>query len=801
MNADKLLKALCDKGLQVKRDSIPTGKIDTYRDRLELELNLICDLQYQDYFLIVQDIVRWAKKSGILCSPGRGSVGGSLLAYLLDITTVDPIRWGLYFERFMNRERSAFDPPDIDLDFQATRRAEVKDYITDRYGEANVCSIGTHSYAYASNTIKDVAKAMGLDYQELNRVTAHKLYNKTLTQAYEGGKELEVESFQKWVDSSGKNRKCYDVACRLEGMVRHYGVHAAGVIIAPDGLAGNVPLTIKDGVVNTQWHMDHLQKLGYLKIDILGLSTLDVLQSTIEQIPDGLDLTKIPLDDSEVLGIFSRGETVGAFQFETKHSSEIMSRLGADTFEDIVVANTISRPAAIDAKVDDAGKVSVCDSYINRKHGEEQVTYPHESLEGVLSHTYGYPIYQESLMSMFAEASGHECTLTDAEVLRGIMKKVDKPAIMEYQNRFIHGAVNRVGATQEQAENMWEMIQASSRYTFNKSHAVAYSMISYYCMYLKHYYPVEFMAACMTHQGGDDKYPMLFAECDRLGVEVKPVDINKSKQDFTVDGGVIYCGFNMLKGVGEAAAKAIVENQPYDSPEHFEDKVEKRKANKRVREVLDKAGVWGKPSKLDEYVEMYGGYIFGDMPDWDLKTLPRCRKCGLCNGRKRVVTASGNDRAKVMIVGEAPGYSEDEKGRPFVGQSGDILRREWLPKAGLHLRDCYITNIVKCIPRNGARGVRKPTPTEQKICSIWLEKEIEMVEPDVIVAIGGTALGVMSDEKSILKNNGKEFSVITPHRRYDEIKGFALVHPAYLIRGNKVDMDEPLGALGELVNG
>ena len=349
-------------------------------------------------------------------------------------------------------------------------------------------------------------------------------------------------------------------------------------------------------------------------------------------------------------------------------------------------------------------------------------------------------------------------------------------------------------ATKKQADEMWDMIEASGRYTYNKAQRTAYSMISNFCMYLKKYHPVGYMAGCFNHSSNDDKLSQFFSECKRLVVKVNPVDHNKFKAGFSVtDNGELYCGFGMLKGVGEVAADAIVENQPYEDVGDFEKKVDKRKANKRVREQMKRAGVFGESENFTDYVEAYNGFIFGDLPDWRISGLSRCRKCNLCQGRTQVVLGSGNDEAEIMIVGEAPGYSEDKRGRPFVGRGGEILRKDWLPKINLHpARDCYITNIVKCIPRQGDRAVRKPTEVEKRICGVWLEKEMQIVKPKILIAVGGSALGAVSEQKSILRTHGKFFDVVTPHNRHPEIKGFALVHPAYILRGNKVDMDKAL---------
>ena len=786
MNNVDFLYKLGMKGFEKRRGYIPNNKIDEYIARFKLEHDLICSLHFEDYFLLVWDIVRWAREGGIMVAPGRGSVGGSLLSYLIEITSVDPIKHDLLFERFMNKERSSFDPPDVDLDFQASRRQEVKDYIVDKYGSDRVCSIGTHSVAYASNSIKDVAKVLGLNHQELNKAIARKLYDMTLQEGYD-----QVDSLKAWVDKDENNLKCFEIASKLEGMVRHLGVHAAGVIIAPKQLAGHVPTIQKDGVISTQWDMEHLQECGYLKVDILGLTTLDTISQTLESIPDDIDLLKLDLNDKKVLDLFSDGETTGIFQFEKPHLKKVMSQLSADNFEDLVVATTICRPASFD--------IGITDSYIKRKHGKEEISFPHSSLEELLQNTMGYPIYQESIMKMSNLGSGGELTTTDAEVIRDCIKHFRHDEIAKYKNRFIIGARKNLKASRGEASDMWNVIQASSGYTFNKSHAVAYSIIGYICGYLKKYYPMEFMAACLS-QSDDDRFPSLLRECKKLRVEVNPVHINHSKQNFVVKNGKIYCGFSMIKSVGEVAADEIVNKQPFRSREDFEDKVEKRKCNIRVKKKLEEAGAFGEVGDYGEYLKIYGGMAMGELPDWDFGELPSCTKCELYKNRRRVVCGSGSMTAQVMFVGEAPGFTEDERGKPFVGQAGRLLRRQWIPVLGIGVKDVYITNIVKCLPPVKNNRVGKPTEEEQNVCSVWLEKEIAMVKPKIVVAVGGFALKMLSREMSIMKTHGETFEVITPHNVHENITGFALIHPAYTLRNPEFQVDEALISLKKLLH-
>ena len=760
---------------------------EEYEDRLNLEFDLIDGSGYTDYFLIIWDIMRWSRENGIMTGPGRGSVGGSLLAYLLQITTVDPMRFDLLFERFMNPARAKFDPPDVDLDFQTSRRGEVKEYIIEKYGENHVASIGTRSFAYASNSIKDVAKIMDLNFQELNNATSNRL-GESLEKAYE-----EVDTFQKWVDKTPANRKCFETAKRIEGMIRHRGVHPGGIVIAPVPIANLVPLSQNKEVIATQWDMDEVQKRGLLKIDVLASVILDVIHDTVKGFHrfDPSSLEWIPLDDKDVLDKFNTTNNVGIFQFEANHLNEVVKKMTVEKFDDLVIATTICRPGCT--------SIGVTDSFVRRRAGKEEVEYPHPSVGGLLKDTQGYPIYQELIMKLSSEGSGGELTTADAESIRYAIKHKDEEAMNAFEKRFIGGALSNLNATEEQARGMWEMIQASSGYSFNKSHAVAYSLISYQCQYFKHHYPTEFMCASLRHAKDSKGVAVLLNECKRMGIEVEPVGINESKQSFCVQDGKIFCGFSMVKNVGDKAADEIVENQPFSGIEEFKEKVNKRIVNKRIRENLDKAGAFGVVENFSDYLEMYGNVLVGGLPDWDLDNkLPNCRECGLCESRFQVVKGNGNQKADVMIIGEAPGQTEDRRGIPFVGQSGKMLRHEWLPAVGLDANDCYISNVVKCIPLDDKSKIRPPTDEEKAVCSIWLDLEIQRVKPKVIIALGGQALDALSSHGGITKMNGKSFEVQTIHNYHAGVTGFALFHPAYILR-NHSDMTPTLKKLEALI--
>ncbi len=787
-NKEKFLWDLCLSGMEGKKQYFVDDK-KIYWRRLVGEYRLVTSLGYTDYFLIIWDIVRWAKEQGIMVSPARGSVAASLLAFVAGITDVDPIRFDLMFERFLNPVRAKFDPPDIDLDFQASRRDEIKGYIIEKYGRDRVCDIGSHSRAYASGTIKDVAKVMDLDFHSLNAAIAHKLYDITLEDAFDT-----VDSFREWVSRSYEHERCYDIACRLEGLIRHRSVHPSGVVIAPGPIEDYVPIIKIKNTVATQWKDTHVGRSGILKIDILGLNTLDVLRNTMDLTNKEIGILDLPLEDVDTLGVFNDGETVGIFQFDAYHQRNIVKRLGVDGFDDIVLASAISRPGS--------SRTGIADSVIERKHGREKITYPHKLVEPILRDTYGYPIYQELVMKM-AHVVGN-IPLTDTEIMRDAIKHFKHDVMAQYRLRFIRGAGNN-GVNRQTAGRMWEWIQGSSGYGFNKAHATAYSLISYWCSYLKTHYPLEFMTACLSNaSGGSGKSIEMIGEARRLGIEVKPANINKSGVSFTIDGDSIIAGLTAIKYVGDKAAVHIIDNRPYRNLQHFEDAISGKQCNKRVVESLHKAGAFNNGTKPRDILEYYGCWM-GDLNSLNLKEgLPQCQMCELRDNRFKVVTGYGDPDAEIMFVGEAPGHQENIRGKPFVGSSGKELTNNWLPRIGLDREEVYITNVVKCIPQDGSGKTFKPSDDQILLCSIWLDKEIEEVNPKIIVALGSTALRALSKETSITRCHGKTFDVVTKCMGGKPgILGFGLWHPAYALRqrqkASKKELDEALLALRDII--
>lgn len=780
MDSNKFLRDLVESGLKRRRKYF-TMPLHHYMRRAKEEYGLVTELGYADYFLIVWDIVRWAKEQGIMVGPARGSVAGSLLAFLINLTDVDPLRFDLMFERFMNPIRAKFDPPDVDLDFQASRREEVKEYIIRKYGQDRVCSIGSHSRAYASGAIKDVAKALGLDFQRLNVAIAHQLYDVSLADAYGS-----IDSFTRWVDESEEHQECFEIAKNLEGLVRHRSIHPSGLVITPGPVEDYIPVIRVKGIIVTQWKDTWVGRRGLLKVDILGLNTLDILYKTMGFMGQETDLLSIPLDDPRTLELFDEGQTTGVFQFDASHQKRMVERLGVQSFDHIVLAAAISRPGS--------SRTGIADSVIERKNGREDIEYLHESVRELLADTYGYPVYQELVMKM-AHLAGN-IPLVDTEIMRDAIKHFRHKVMGRYQQRFKQGAAKN-GASVSQANRMWNLIQGASGYGFNKAHATAYSLISYWCGWFKVHYPLEFIGACLACEGSAGKAAQLVSEARRLGIGIKQAYVNKSEITHTVEGKNIRLGLSSIKHVGHKAAKEAVDQAPFSNVSDFQERVDKRKCNVRVVEALQKAGAFGGKVNYDDSMYYYG-FALGNVSGLKIADLSRCERCELCKGRNNVVKGDGNTNARIMFVGEAPGKEEDVRGKPFVGRSGRRLRYHWLEYLGLTPADVWITNVVKCIPLDES-GRKTETPSSEYIatCSLWLNKEIDIIKPQIIVALGSTALQALSTERSIMSTSGNAFHVVT-NLGTKNATGFGLVHPAFTLY-RPFDVEPHLDALYELM--
>ncbi len=565
------------------------SKVVAYDDRLAEELGVIERMGFPGYFLIVADFIQWSKRNGIPVGPGRGSAAGSLVAWAMQITDIDPIEHGLLFERFLNPERKSM--PDIDVDFCYERRDEVLQYVREKYGEDRVAQIITFGTLKGKAALKDVGRVLEFGFAETDRMA--KLYpaarqgrDVPLAQALETEPRL-AEIRQK----GDREEKLFAYALRLEGLMRHSSKHAAGVVIGAKPLVESVPLCVdNDGVVLTQFSGTDIEKVGLIKFDFLGLKTLTMIQDAVNRIRDGkgvdIDLANLPLDDKKTYRLLGRGETVGIFQMESSGMAQLVKRLKPTCFEDIVAINALYRPGPLES--------GIVDNFIDRKHGREVTTYPHPLLEPVLKETYGVMVYQEQVMQAARVLAGY--SLGDADNLRRAMGKKKVEEMARERTRFIEGAAkNRLD--QSQAGDIFDTIEKFAGYGFNKSHAAAYALISFQTAYLKAHYPEEFVAALMTLEMGDaDKTHKNIAEARAQKIAVLPPDINESRENFTVTGEKIRFGLGAVKGVGAKAIQAVLqerdENGPYDGLDHLLCRITSTHLNRRVLESLVKCGAF-----------------------------------------------------------------------------------------------------------------------------------------------------------------------------------------------------------------
>lgn len=556
-------------------------------DRFEHELKVICRMGFASYYLIVWDFIRYAKSIGIPVGPGRGSGAGSIVAYALKITDLDPLKYGLFFERFLNEGRN--DPPDFDIDICQERRGEVIDYVTNKYGRESVAQIITFGTMAARAAIRDAGRVLEVPLPEVDKIA--KLVPQgpkvTLASALKDEKEL-----RELTKSNPGYAKLMDIAQRIEGLARNAGTHAAGVVIADRPLIGYVPLYKPPGeeLISTQYEMKMIGALGLLKMDFLGLQTLTVIDKAVKLIEDRTgtrpDPAKFPLDEKRVFEMLGRGETKGVFQMESSGMTELVVRLKPDCFEDLIALVALFRPGPLGS--------GMVDQYVDCKHGRKQASYRHPVMEPILEETHGIILYQEQVQALARDMAGF--SLAEGDMLRRAMGKKIPEVMQKYRQQFIDGAVrNKIKA--EVAEAVFGEIEFFAGYGFNKSHSACYGLLAYQTAYLKAVYPVEFMAALMTCDSGNtDKVVLYINECSRMGIEVQPPDVNSSEAHFAVVEGRIRYALAALKGVGTRAVEIIVSARksggPFKSLHDFCERVDSRGCNRAVLEALIKAGAF-----------------------------------------------------------------------------------------------------------------------------------------------------------------------------------------------------------------
>jgi DNA polymerase-3 subunit alpha len=552
------------------------------KERIEYEVDVIVKMGFSGYFLIVWDFINYAKKNGIPVGPGRGSAAGSLVSYVLGITEINPLEYGLIFERFLNPERKEF--PDIDVDICKIRRDEVIKYIERKYGKEKIAQIITFNNMKAKAVLKDVARAYNVPFKEANEMSSHIPFGMTLKEAL--GESEKLREYKK------KHSNVFEVAEKLEGFIRNPGKHAAGIVIGREELLNYVPLfKDSDGNITTQYNMNSVARVGLVKMDLLGLANLTIIDEAIKLIKRHrgiyIDIDDIPLTDRKTYELLRRGETLGVFQLESKGIRELLRKFKPQRFTDLIAILALYRPGPL--------RSGMVDEYIKRKEGEKPIEYPDDSLKEILEETYGVIVYQEQVMKISQVIAGF--SMAEADRLRKAMGKKKKDIMEEMREKFIKQAVER-GYDKKKATDIFSTMERFAEYGFNKSHSTAYALISYRTAYLKANYPTEYLTALLNSEIGNEKELVKYInECKKLGIEVLPVDINKSDYFFTIEGErKIRFGLAPIKNLGDATVRNIIDTRKkrgeYKDIFDFVSKVNLTSVNRRVLENLIKAGAF-----------------------------------------------------------------------------------------------------------------------------------------------------------------------------------------------------------------
>ncbi len=553
---------------------------EKYTKRLRTELEIIKKMGFAGYFLIVSDFIKYAKHNDVPVGPGRGSAAGSLVAYAIRITDIDPLRYGLFFERFLNPDRISM--PDIDIDFCQERRGEIIKYVTDKYGKDKVTQICTFGKMMAKGVIRDVGRALNIPYGDADRIAklVPNVLNITLTEAFKMEPRFDEERRK-----NSQIDKLLSLSLILEGLNRHSSVHAAGVVISDAPLVERVPLFAPKDDIVSQYSMKDIEAVGLTKFDFLGLKTLTVIKNALNFIKESnhidIDINNLPLDDQETYKLLMKGETDGVFQLESSGMKDLLVNFKPDHIEDVIALIAAYRP----------GPMKMIPDFIARKHGKQQITYELSQLEPILKETYGIILYQEQVMQIANVIGGY--TMAQADTLRKVMGKKQVAAMEKEKPKFLEGA-KKQKINENKAKIIWDQMETFAEYGFNKSHSAAYAMITYQTAYLKAHYPVAFMAALLTSEKDNrDKIIKHMSNCKEMVISILPPDINESQKDFSISGENIRFGLAAVKNVGEAAIESIIamrQEANFTSFMDFLSRVDLRKVNRRVIESLIKCG-------------------------------------------------------------------------------------------------------------------------------------------------------------------------------------------------------------------
>jgi len=784
----------------------PVGDYGVYESRVNEEFNLIVQMDFQRYFLIVWELINWCKKNGIMVGPGRGSAGGSLICYLMGITDVDPIKYRLIFARFISPERR--DLPDIDCDFEDHRREEVKQHLRDCYGEHNVTGLSTFTSMKGRGALRDVARVFETPLKEVD------LAAKTIVSIADGDPRINhsIEDSLKLEELKQFQKKYPDVirySMELEGQIRGSGQHAAATVLSSDDLRQGLRCNLvqRSGILVANWDKGDAEYMGLMKLDVLGLAALSILNGARKMIVENLgaefdiQFDQIPLNDQKVFREISAGNTTGAFQINSHGLTQLCKDMQVKEFNDIVLATALFRPGPLGG--------GVVEDFLKRRRGQSKVTYIHPKLKKYTKDTLGIVIYQEQVMWAMYELAG--LPWGDCDKVRKVMgKSKGEEAMDKFKKQFVDGCLWTGNLNSKDAAHIWDMLASFGKYGFNLAHSVEYSMITYWMMYLKCYYPKEFLSACLTYGGKDDAKNYV-DEARRLGlqIELPKQGLSKSKDWYAPPNqNVIYAPLMAIKGIGDSQAERILKgniNKAVQTKPSSRGKVKQQKEKiiprgffdkkiinpisepsqitiqktqrSAITETLTKAGYYREQDLTYEELkqaipffdfnvltgqERFSRLNLTDYSDRDILAchldnyqgnlieinryiLPKieCQSCELINECTKPVQPSFG-RYNIMILGEAPGKTENQEGIGFVGSAGEDVLWPALKKYGLSPFMFHISNICKCYPSK----TKTPSKKHIQICSQHIDIEIENLKPIIILAFGNTGVRFFRDESS-----------------------------------------------------
>jgi len=797
---DEMLAQAAQKGLEQRLaekgeeegGALPSPLVEEYGERLHFELDTITKMGFSGYFLIVADFIDYARRSHIPVGPGRGSAAGSLVAYALNITDIDPIKYGLLFERFLNPQRISM--PDIDIDFCINGRDEVIRYVAEKYGRGNVSQIITFGTMKARAVIRDVGRSLNIPYAEVDRIA--KLVpegpNVSLAKAIQDEPEL-----RRMKKGDEKEKRLLKISRSLEGLSRHASTHASGVVISDRPLVEYLPLFKgTNEEVMTQFTMNQIEKLGLIKFDFLGLKTLTVIKQTLGLIEassgEKILIDKIPLDDEATYKLCQEGKTTGIFQLESSGMKDLLRRLRPEIFEDLVALVALYRPGPLGS--------NMVDEFIKGKHGIAKIKYAFPELEPILKETYGVILYQEQVMKIAQVLANYK--LSEADELRKAIGKKKHRLLANHKARFLEGAATN-GLNPQKAERIFDLIEKFGGYGFNKSHSVAYAMIAYQTAYLKAHYPVQFMAALLTQDmGNQDKTIKNIAECREMGIEILPPDLNESQADFAVVEGGIRFGLAAVKNVGLKAVESMIEERnesgPFRDLLDFCSRVDGSKVNRRVLEGLIQCGAF-------DFAGIHRSRLFGSLDEV-------IRFCGACEDPNQLnmfasVDGRGGGASALLELPEVDEWDEREKlrkekealgfyitGHPLDRFKTEVRRFATCPIEGLpNLRDKSAIKVAGVI-----ENLRiKRTKRGEKMAVLVLEDTSGSTEVVLFPDVFNTHSALLKDDEPLLISGTAEVDGASAKIIAQGLEAMETVRQRY-IKGIELPLNPPLATKDSL---